>query len=110
MFNNVQIITAIYLVYEFSIYFKDKTRGFGFVEFEQEEDCAEALENMHGAELFGKVLRCSIAKPMANVNKGQAVWTSEDWILNHMNSEGDENNDFEGIDKIEIESLNPTNQ
>ena len=96
----------------------DKTRGFGFVEFEQEEDCAAALENMHGAELYGKVLRCSIAKPMANVNRGQAVWTSDDWILNHMNSEGeggngvdgDNNNDFEGIDKIEIESLNPSNQ
>jgi hypothetical protein len=75
---------------------------------------------MHGAELCGKVIRCSIAKPMANVNRGQAVWTSEDWILSHMNddgsgnvniNEGDENiNDFEGIDKLEMASLNPSNQ
>ena len=30
-------------------------RGFGFVDFEEEEDAAAALDNMDGAELFGKV-------------------------------------------------------
>lgn len=82
----------------------DKTRGFGFVEFELEEDCAAALENMHGAELYGKVLRCSIAKPMSNVNRGQAIWNADDWISNQLN-EGE--CDFEGIDQLANESLSP---
>ena len=32
-----------------------KHRGFGFVDFEEEEDAQAAMENMDGAELFGKV-------------------------------------------------------
>ena len=64
--------------------FVDKHRGFGFVEFEFDEDCAAALENMEGAELFGKVLRCSISKPLVNREKGKAVWSAEDWIQNQM--------------------------
>lgn len=90
--------------------FTDKTRGFGFVEFELEEDCAAALENMHGAELCGKVLRCSVAKPMSNVNRGQAIWNADDWISNQLNDgEGGVENlrDFEGIDQLEMESLCP---
>eukprot|EP01012_Entosiphon_sulcatum_P040182 TRINITY_DN53831_c0_g1_i1.p1 TRINITY_DN53831_c0_g1~~TRINITY_DN53831_c0_g1_i1.p1 ORF type:complete len:118 (+),score=35.77 TRINITY_DN53831_c0_g1_i1:38-391(+) len=43
---------------------EQKNRGFGFVEFELVEDAAAALENMNGAELFGKVLKVNIARPM----------------------------------------------
>ena len=59
----------------------NKARGFGFVEFEEEVDCLAAIENMDGAELFSKTLRCNVAKPNATVNKpGTAVWTTDDFI------------------------------
>ena len=79
----------------------DKSRGFGFVEFESDEDCSAALENMHGSELFGKVLRCAIAKPVANKTPGSAVWTAEDWISKQMQDE------FGDIDNLGAESLIP---
>jgi peptidyl-prolyl isomerase E (cyclophilin E) len=31
-----------------------KHRGFGFVEFEEREDAADAIDNMHNAELCGR--------------------------------------------------------
>ena len=70
----------------------NKSRGFGFVEFESDEDCAAALENMEGAELFGKVLRCNIAKAMGKGPAGKAIWSADEWIKNHINEIGDESN------------------
>ena len=69
--------------------FGDKTKsmkhkGFAFVEFEEAEDAQEAIENMEGAEICGKVIRCSFAKPMTTVGSGvganKAVWTTEEWL------------------------------
>jgi hypothetical protein len=34
---------------------------------------------MDGAELFGKVIRCNIAKPMTKIQAGKAVWSAEEW-------------------------------
>ena len=81
----------------------DKTRGFGFVEFELEEDCADAIENMDGSELFGKVLRVNFAKPMSKLT-GKAVWSAEEWIQNSLKGDGTVNEeDF--IDDDEITSI-----
>lgn len=67
-----------------------KARGFGFVEFEEEVDCEAAIENMDGAELFSKTLRCNFAKPNATVSKpGAAIWSVEDFI-NDVELESDE--------------------
>ncbi len=74
------------------------------MEYEYDGDCAEALENMHGSELFGKVLRCSIAKPVVNNTHGAAIWTSEDWIHNNLNGD-----DFGENDNLQSESLTPAN-
>jgi len=38
------------------------TRGFGFVEFEEPDDAEQAVINMNGAELFGRVLTVNRAK------------------------------------------------
>ena len=38
-------------------------RGFGFVEFEDPLDAAEALDNLDDAQLFGRVLKVKLAKP-----------------------------------------------
>lgn len=50
--------------------------GHGFVEFEDVDDCKAAIENMNGAELFGKSVRCAVAKP-SNVDRKKAVWEKE---------------------------------
>ncbi len=48
------------------------------MEFEDPEDTKDAIDNMEGAELFGKVLKVSAAKPPKNVNEGlgskTALW------------------------------------
>lgn len=53
-------------------------RGFGYVEFEDPEDCKDAIDNMDQAELFGKVIRVNQAKPQKNANEGlgskTALW------------------------------------
>ena len=38
-------------------------RGFAFVDFDSAEDAAAAIDNMHESELYGRTLRCNIAKP-----------------------------------------------
>lgn len=39
-------------------------RGFGFVEYVEPEDAAAAIDNMHNAELYGRVLRVNFAQPV----------------------------------------------
>ena len=51
-------------------------RGFGFVEFEDPSDAAEALDNMDDAALFGRVLKVKLAKP--NAMASQSVWAQQD--------------------------------
>jgi RNA recognition motif-containing protein len=76
----------------------DKNRGFGIVEFESEEDCADAIENMEGAELFGRVLRVNIsnAKP-SGAGAHKAVWSADEWIQNSLK----DGVDIEGYDEGE---------
>lgn len=53
-------------------------RGFGYVEFEDPADAKEAIDNLDQAELFGRVIKVSAAKPQKNANEGlgskTAVW------------------------------------
>ncbi|TPX60508.1 hypothetical protein PhCBS80983_g01693 [Powellomyces hirtus] len=60
-------------------------RGFGFVEFEFPEDAQAAIDNMDSAELYGKVMKVNLARPM----KGQsfttkAIWNEEEWLKKHV--------------------------
>ena len=41
----------------------DPHRGFGYVEFEDPSDAEAAIDNMDGAELYGRVLTVAVAKP-----------------------------------------------
>jgi RNA recognition motif-containing protein len=63
----------------------DIHRGFGYVEFEDPSDALEAIENMDQAELFGRVIKVSTAKPQKNANEGlgskTALW-EQVFILN----------------------------
>lgn len=62
-----------------------KHRGFGFVEYEDKGDAAAAIDNMHNAELYSRVLRVNYAQPMKikGGDKGwshQPVWAdADDW-------------------------------
>lgn len=70
-----------------------KHRGFGFVEYENKEDTEAAIDNMHNAELYGRVLRVNYAQPMKikGGDKGwshQAVWAdADDWYEKHLADE-----------------------
>mmetsp|Transcript_21311 Transcript_21311/g.52621 ORF Transcript_21311/g.52621 Transcript_21311/m.52621 type:complete len:142 (-) Transcript_21311:434-859(-) len=60
-----------------------KNRGFGFVTFVEKDDAAEAMNNMHNSELYGRVLRCNYAQP-PRIKGGehgfstQPVWADAD--------------------------------
>jgi peptidyl-prolyl isomerase E (cyclophilin E) len=59
-----------------------KNKGFAFVEYELEEDAAAAVENMDGAELFGRWIRVNAAKG-GGAARGKAVWAeASDWYKN----------------------------
>jgi len=61
-----------------------KGRGFGFVEFEDGEDAAEAAFNMDGAEIAGRAIRVNAARGApgggGGAARGQAVWANEEWL------------------------------
>jgi peptidyl-prolyl isomerase E (cyclophilin E) len=57
------------------------------------EDCAAAMDNMHNAELYGRVLRCNYAQPQ-KIRGGetgfsnQPVWADADTYQNALDAEG----------------------
>lgn len=46
--------------------FSGKSRGFGFVEMENEEDAAKAIEELNGSMLDGREIVVNEAKPKEN--------------------------------------------
>ncbi|XP_038653350.1 peptidyl-prolyl cis-trans isomerase E [Scyliorhinus canicula] len=62
-------------------YETEKHRGFAFIEFENAEDAAAAIDNMNESELFGRTIRVNLAKPM-RIKEGssRAVWSDDDWL------------------------------
>ena len=56
-------------------------KGFSFVEFQNPEDAAEALFNMDGAELMGRVLNVNLAqKNQIKLGSHKAVWSTDEWF------------------------------
>lgn len=71
----------------------DKSKGYAFVEYEDAEDAADAIENMDGGELYGKVLRCNVAKAVSKLAPGKAVWSSDEYAQQkEANQEAEEDN------------------
>ena len=56
----------------------DLHRGFGYVEFELPQDAKEAIDNMDGSELYGRIIKVAAAKPQKDSNEGlgskTAIW------------------------------------
>lgn len=62
-------------------YATQKHKGFAFVEFEEKEDAASAIENMNDAEICGRTIRVNLAKPIrATESSTRAVWQSDQWL------------------------------
>lgn len=53
-----------------------KHRGFAFVTYMEKEDAAAAMDNMHNAELYGRVLTVNYAQPM-KIKGGEQGWASQ---------------------------------
>ncbi|KAG0174471.1 Peptidyl-prolyl cis-trans isomerase cyp10 [Apophysomyces sp. BC1015] len=63
-------------------------RGFGFVEYETENDALDAIDNMHHAELNGRVIKVNIAKPQKiTAASNKAVWADDAWLAKYANPE-----------------------
>ena len=83
----------------------DKARGFGFVEYDLDEDAAAAIDNMDGSELYGKVLRCNIARTLPKLAHGKAIWSAEEWMQNSLNDGEEISGDGEVVEPV---NLNPS--
>ncbi|KAG2220556.1 hypothetical protein INT45_004162 [Circinella minor] len=70
-------------------------KGYGFIQYEEIEDCDAAIDNMHLAELNGKVIKVNKAKAQRVVaGSNRAVWTDDAWLQKHANpDEGTKDND-----------------
>jgi RNA recognition motif-containing protein len=68
----------------------DGHRGFAFVDFEESVDAEAAIENMNGAELYGKFIKCTIAKSSTKLQPGQAIWATEEFYSSKANPDGTE--------------------
>lgn len=75
------------------------------MEFELEEDAAAALDNMDGAELYGKVLRCNVAKAMPKLPPGKAVWSAEEWIQNSLKDEENIGAEDDTLEPVNLEPV-----
>jgi len=68
---------------------EQKHRGFGFVEFETAEDAAAAVDNMDGAEIYGRTIRVNYAKPQKHQEgyNPKPVWAQEDYLKSQVTEE-----------------------
>lgn len=59
-----------------------KHKGYGFVEFEEPEDCDQAIDNMHEAEVFGNVIKVQKARKNAGP-LNRAIWEDKEYQMKH---------------------------
>ncbi|XP_049887858.1 peptidyl-prolyl cis-trans isomerase [Pectinophora gossypiella] len=86
-------------------YETEKHRGFAFIEFENAEDAAAAIDNMNDSELFGRTIRVNIAAPQ-RIKEGSTrpVWSEDSWLQKHagetlkINKEAEDGNNKEKTD------------
>lgn len=48
--------------------FSGRSKGFGFVEFEKDEDADAAIEKFNGQEVDGRALNVNVARPPKESN------------------------------------------
>lgn len=61
-----------------------KHKGFAFIEFKENQDAQDAIDNMHESEIYGKTIRVTPAKGRSLdgdlANSSKAIWHSDAWI------------------------------
>eukprot|EP00389_Voromonas_pontica_P000288 GDKH01000419.1.p1 GENE.GDKH01000419.1~~GDKH01000419.1.p1 ORF type:complete len:132 (-),score=28.99 GDKH01000419.1:91-486(-) len=68
-----------------------KPKGFGFVEFELDEDAEAAIDNMHDSEMFGRVITVNVAKRPGRQQPGdkhKPVWADDFFYRKRLEAEG----------------------
>ena len=60
-FSSVGVVTLVQIIMD---KFSGRSKGFGFVEFEKEEDAAKAIETFNNSDFGGRKLIVAEAKPM----------------------------------------------
>lgn len=62
-------------------YASGKHKGFAFVEYNDGEDASEAIYNLDGSELFGRVLTVNLTQHnRMNLNVHKAVWSNDEFF------------------------------
>ena len=57
-----------------------KKKGYGFVEYEEYDDCLQAIDNMNNAEFYGKIINVSFSKKKnLKENSKVPIWETEDY-------------------------------
>lgn len=74
----------------------ERQKGFGFIEYEEIEDCLHAIENMNDSELFGRVLRVNFARPQ-RFKEGyyKPIWMEEEYNKKDLKEDKEENSEKE---------------
>jgi len=74
----------------------EKHKGFAFLQYDERSDAADAIDNMNGAELFGRILKVNIAKAdAASRGSHRPIWeTQADKFFNET-AAGDGNGEVE---------------
>lgn len=68
----------------------EKHKGFAFVQYEEKEDAAAAIDNMNNAELFGRVIKVNLSKPDMMKGGHRPIWeTHADNFFKEGGAEGD---------------------
>ena len=68
-----------------------KHKGFGFVQFIEDEDAEAAIDNMNENELFGRTLRVNLARESnskARPESTKPVWADDFFYRKKMAEEG----------------------
>jgi len=77
-------------------YAKGSHKGFAFVEYLDADDAAEALYNMDGGELMGRVLNINLAQQnQIKLGSHKAVWSTDDWFKEQAGTAGEEEREAE---------------
>jgi len=72
-------------------------RGFGFVEFEEPEDAAAAIDNMNYTELRNHVVHVAIARPIRVTERSERpVWADDDWLKRYTIGKGNKRSQQQG--------------
>lgn len=64
-------------------------KGYGFVEFEETEDCLQAMDNMHEAELFGNIIKVQKARKTTGP-MDRAIWEDKEYQEKYCNIDVEE--------------------